>query len=1056
MDVNTSQVIHTLAGHVGSVYSGVFSPDGLMILVGNEYNTATLWDVNSGKEIRSLAGHTGNILSVVFSPDGLNLLTGSSDNTAKLMDTNTGEVIYTLAGHSGNIRTVSFSPDGSKVLTCSEDYTAKLWNANSRKEIIQRRYVTPIETEYTIDDPAQWSVLRSTLPDFFCIPENEIPTLWDNFGMNTLILLELPMRQWDKLAFKAVYQEDNLELLLAGSIEYLMEVFNSQIFDDILAQIPNMAYDLAGLRLIPSIHFASEQPVVTEDDIHLIRNFRPESFVNSELANHIFTGLNIGSWGDLALISERYLLEIFGFNYFSFQLIRELWRMKRYAQESVTHISCGFSEECYESFNKMMQSFIVMAAKTPRERTILLGRIGLLEDRIWKLGELGNLLGVTRERIRQIEQKILKPSYIGQLNRFWLAVDEIMRVSNGLCLLRDIAEQITTKLEWKNKPSEKELISALSLYDKVEINNESGWVYYSYHKCFKCDLIVSTIEELFTKEIFERSLADVTEKLLLTCVQKSRCNDNFSSFNISEKFVSFLASKTNGLLVRDGIVKSNRRIQIQAVEKILRDAGRPMHFSEVYNELKDSLTDNNTFTKRNVHLWLSKSENILHWDRGTFVYRKYIIMPSELVADVEFWLIEKLERNVPFVSVAGAYQEFENRCQQFGIISESALYTCLRQSANPRLIYPRYPQIYYTDNYESRIPIVVVLEQFIKDVGREFSYGILQDFAFRYLFLKDFQFNQCMSQISNVVRTSRETCVHAQFLNINTTYLASLKCEIIKMLQNNKHLSIRKIFTAKRITCALIGIENPIMLYSILRLDTQDELDLTKYPKVCLANQESSAKESRSVISEVINYLQHKKAPCSFSDLEDIFIKKQGYSEINIYKIFNTNKIFRFGRGSLVHINALEWTNEKQSQIEDYARDAFKQANQRESYCALISDLLEYYSLPQLANNILWTQTLLGELIMRNGVFRTLGNARNAFVEIPNEKGIESFEDLIYQILKNSHEGASNLYCFQEEMHEAGIIQKKITPSMLGDQRKVCISGQLIMLRDLYDHAQIT
>lgn len=85
--------------------------------------------------------------------------------------------------------------------------------------------------------------------------------------------------------------------------------------------------------------------------------------------------------------------------------------------------------------------------------------------------------------------------------------------------------------------------------------------------------------------------------------------------------------------------------------------------------------------------------------------------------------------------------------------------------------------------------------------------------------------------------------------------------------------------------------------------------------------------------------------------------------------------------------------------------------------------------------------------------FKIVGNAKKVFVPTINSKHIESFEDLICEILKSSHHGAANLNDFAEELVDLGIVIKGITKSMLGESRKVSIDGQEIILTELMRNA---
>lgn len=932
------------------------------------------------------------------------------------------------------------------------------WNGQPRG--IQWRFVEA-HAEKSIDTPAPWSILRGTILDLFQIDPGMRATVWNAASNTTLLTLDISSDEWGKLNSAAIYEEDYFDTLLALNIDYLVGLrINDRSFDSILDSVRLLCEQCIGF--IPDLNMnASAESIILDSEIAAICKFRVDSFdVPDELMEEMHK-LGVVIWSDLTAIAEKRILASLGdIRLEIFGQIRQVWRMKLYVQQANYRVS-GLASECYTSFDSMIEAFIDMAAKTPRDKTILLGRMGLLEGRKWTLDDLGNLLSLTRERVRQVEHRrlhaLVSTNKIAKLARFWLAVDEILRITGGTCLIDEMAEQLASKLEWNHKPGEIALSTILRLSENIIVDKETGFVSDPQNRCLGCAAIISALGNLFAEDKSERPLLDVIQYLLATCDQNNECNKNSQS--LSEGFVRFVATKTENILFDEGVVYcretwgSRRGSRMQLVEGILRDAGCPLHFSEVYQEVRRLLPDDKSITEHNVHSWLGGTNSILLWDRGTFVHRECVIIPSNLIEDVESWLVEKLSNGIPFVSVAGAFAEFENRCRESGITSESALYTCLRRSDNPDLHCPRYPQVYLACAFESRIPAAVALEQFIEDAGGKVSDRALRAYALGELYLKEFQFQYCMPQLSITVSTTRVKHVHTEFLNVDRKKFAAVMSYALYLLRNEEHVSIAKIFSDKCITCTVMGIDSPEMLYSALKIYTTDELDLSHYPIVRLADQELSETKNRGVIAEVVGYIQEKNAPCSFDELEAIFVEKLGYSDSNVYASANSENVLRFGRGTIVHIDTLEWTNDRQHQLELQAQAALYKARASGRCYALASRLLENHELPRLGNSLVWTQTLLAGLLERGRKSRVLGNARNAFVSIPNDEGIKTFEDLMCNILRYQYEGASNLDSFEEDMREAGIIQKKITPSMLGDQEKVCIIGHLILLKELCDRA---
>ena len=71
-----------LSGHVGSINSLVYSPDGTHIATGNVDGMVKLWGAATGRELLTLTRQTAEVKDVAFSPDARRLEAVTVDGIA--------------------------------------------------------------------------------------------------------------------------------------------------------------------------------------------------------------------------------------------------------------------------------------------------------------------------------------------------------------------------------------------------------------------------------------------------------------------------------------------------------------------------------------------------------------------------------------------------------------------------------------------------------------------------------------------------------------------------------------------------------------------------------------------------------------------------------------------------------------------------------------------------------------------------------------------------------------------------------------------------------------
>jgi WD40 repeat protein len=121
----------TLDRDVGLV---AFSPDGRWILTAslgsgaNKPGTAQLWDATTGRPHGAALHQSASITTTLFSPDSLLVFIGDASGSGRLWDIATRKPIGPVLRHSASISVAAFAPDGRLLVTGDMEGTVRHWN----------------------------------------------------------------------------------------------------------------------------------------------------------------------------------------------------------------------------------------------------------------------------------------------------------------------------------------------------------------------------------------------------------------------------------------------------------------------------------------------------------------------------------------------------------------------------------------------------------------------------------------------------------------------------------------------------------------------------------------------------------------------------------------------------------------------------------------------------------------------------------------------------------------------------------------------------------------
>ncbi|KAL6080033.1 Katanin p80 WD40 repeat-containing subunit B1 [Balamuthia mandrillaris] len=130
-DVRRKECIQTYNGHLSSILSIRFSPDGQWVVSGGQEGLTKIWDLTAGKLLHNLSpnssqttiggggGHHHHeaIRSIAFHPDEFFLATGNGQGVIRVWDLDSFTATSTISKTAGSVCSLLFTPDGTSLVS---------------------------------------------------------------------------------------------------------------------------------------------------------------------------------------------------------------------------------------------------------------------------------------------------------------------------------------------------------------------------------------------------------------------------------------------------------------------------------------------------------------------------------------------------------------------------------------------------------------------------------------------------------------------------------------------------------------------------------------------------------------------------------------------------------------------------------------------------------------------------------------------------------------------------------------------------------------------------
>ena len=150
----SGELIQTLKGHRGPIFSLKWNKKGNFLLSGSYDKTTIVWDVSEEKGVvkQQFSFHLAPALDVDWKDD-LTFASCSTDKIVQICRVGSTQPLKTFSGHGDEVNAVKWDPSGTLLASCSDDCTAKVWDFNSASTLPKWDFKSHQQEIYTV----KWS-----------------------------------------------------------------------------------------------------------------------------------------------------------------------------------------------------------------------------------------------------------------------------------------------------------------------------------------------------------------------------------------------------------------------------------------------------------------------------------------------------------------------------------------------------------------------------------------------------------------------------------------------------------------------------------------------------------------------------------------------------------------------------------------------------------------------------------------------------------------------------------------------------------------------------------
>lgn len=676
------------------------------------------------------------------------------------------------------------------------------------------------------------------------------------------------------------------------------------------------------------------------------------------------------------------------------------------------------------------------------------------------LEQIGKKCGYTRERTRQLinkfDESLQNSPTKRKLHYIWFTAHSLLFSKGGILNLNEFTDILGKFILENSCFSVKNIIELLELSSSFTINDKNEYIKLTQYPCGNCPVLLTNLEKVLDSNARYYNICDISLLVSTNCPPKCSIRNiaQVHPYYIKEAILKSTTLSTKWNIIDNWILRHeifeicNSNLE-NGLIYFMQLIGVPLHISAVPKQYQAYLPITKKISRFRAHMILMASPEILMWGRGTYVHRKNVIIDFN-VEDMFSFIDKQLSCDKPFLTAYELFNYYLKNTTNPQIPNEQALYDAIRAQEKNTFHLPRFPYIYNGESSKKN-NIVQLVETLVEARGVAVSISELEIFVRQH---GGFKFPLSIIQsIPTLLRVAEGAYNHINNINIQKEQLKSIFEYILDETKKYPSISVVKVFDNKLVTCHVAGIDNPIMLYSILSVECPYDIEFPRFPNIIGTANNDNTITVRYFAEAVMSFIEQANRPLAFEELQQEFAKNRGYSSTAIYNLIANRGtelgLIKCAKSFIISTTLIGWNAQKQQMLVETAKKEYDSNHSKEQPFYTASALIEDATLPDLNGIVHWSEVLLSDLLELSTEFIVLGNMRNAYLPKINNYGITTFGELVHYVLKNNFNGIAKFDDLSELLQEQEVVIKSVTPSMLVGYENIRYNETVVYISEM-------